>query len=114
MIYLCHLPNFSDDVFVVYDKEEFKPEDFELEPVKEITLEELKSEYNLFPLLKLDEFLLGVISNKRTNTRKLAEHGIETFKALVYERELIHAKRSKLSRAERDLVLERYDEILNL
>lgn len=112
MYYICHLAK-DIEQFVVYDKESFKPEDFELEPVKEITIEELKSDYNLLPIIKLNEFLLGVLAKKkRTISRILAECGIETFKAFEYERDLVHSKKSKLTRAQREMVLDRYDDIV--
>ncbi len=114
MFYICHLSN-DQEQFVVFDKKEFKPKDFNLEPVKEITVEELKSDYNLLPIVELNEFLLGILaSKKRTTTRILAECKIETFKALEYELDLIRQKKSNLSRSQRELVQSRYNEIVTL
>ena len=113
MLYICHIANDKAN-FVVYDKKEFKPEDFNLEPVKEITIDELKSEYSLFPLIKLDEFLLRILAHKkRTINNILAEQGIETFRALEHEYGLINLKQSKLSHSQREFVCKRYEEIIN-
>ena len=113
MFYICRLKEDLED-FIVFDKEEIKPEDFNLDPVKQISLEELKTEYNLLPLIKLDEFLLRALRPKeRTTNRILAECGIENYTAITYEKDLINQKKSNLSRSQRELVLKRYQEIVD-
>jgi hypothetical protein len=114
MFYICRInKDVEENDFILYDNKSFKPEDFNVYPVKEISIEELKNEYNLLPILSLTDFVLRTITKKRTNTSRLADCYIETFKAFEYERDMILQKKSKLSKSQRELVLSRYDEIVN-
>lgn len=114
MFYICRInKDVEGDDFVLYDNKSFKPEDFNVHPVREITIEELKSEYNLLPIFSLTDFVLRMITKKRTNTSRLADCHVETFRAFEYERDMILQKKSKLSKSQRELILLRYDEIVN-
>lgn len=112
MLYLCSVKKGKEE-FIVFDKDKIEPEKYNLTPVKEITQEELKTGYCLYPIMRLSDFLFGVLnSKKRTDTNKLSECKIETFKAFEYEANLIAEKKSKLSHSQRELVLKVYNEIL--
>lgn len=114
MFYICRIPIPNEnEEFILYDRKAFKPDDFNVEGVKEITLDEVKSDYNLLPILSLNDFVLGTLNTKmRTHYRILRECGIETFKAFEYEKGLVENKKSKLSRSQRDLVLALYTDMV--
>lgn len=113
---ICHIP--QDEKlgnFILFDKEDFNPKDFNLEEVEIIGLEDVKTKYNTLPILKLNDYLLKSIRPKeRTVTHILAENHIETFSDLEYQKDLISQKRSKLSHSQRAFVLSRYDEICSI
>ena len=47
MFYICQVPNHTDDAFILYDKKEFNPDEFQLIKVKEISFEELVTNHKL-------------------------------------------------------------------
>jgi hypothetical protein len=101
---------------IVFDVKDFKPSDFNLIEVKEITLDELKKEYALTPMISLNDLILRTIRPKeRTVSHVLSECGIECFTALLREYLLItELKASKLSSSQRKMVIDRYNYILSL
>ena len=116
MFISCHLPN-KNEIFLLYDKEDFdvKKLGLNLEDVQVIEPNKIMSEYDEYPILNLNDFLLRVLRPKeRTITHILAEQGIETLYHLVANKLLIDKKQSKLSKSQRDMVINRYNEIINL
>lgn len=116
MFVSCHLPN-NEDLFILYDAKDFDAKELGLNLEKITVLEPQKilTDYSIFPILNLNEFLLRVIRPKeRTITHKLGELGLDSFAALANEVDLIYAKKSNLSKSQRDMVLQRYNEIKNL
>lgn len=115
MFIQCHLPARNDEIFLLYDKEDFSVEELglNLEDVQVIEPNKIMSEYDEFPILNLNDFLLrGLKHNARTDTHVLGEAGIDTLYQLVHEKLLIEQKKSKLSKSKRDIVLKRYDDII--
>ena len=47
MFCICQVPNHVDDAFILYDKKEFNPDEFQLIKVKEISFEELVTNHKL-------------------------------------------------------------------
>lgn len=116
MFVLCHIPN-SEIEFILYDKSDFdlKELGLNLEDVKEIEPNKIMSEYDEYPILNLNDYLLRTLRPKeRTITHILSEQGIETLYHLVSNKLLIDKKESKLSSSQRKMVIQRYNEILNL
>ena len=113
---ICHIPNDERlGNFILFDNKEFKPEDFNLEKIEEIGLEDVKTKYNTLPILELNDFLLKTIRPKeRTVTHILAENKVETFSDLEYQKDLISQKKSSLSHSQREMVLQRYNEICSI
>lgn len=113
---ICHIPNDEQlGNFILFDNKEFKPEDFNLEKIEEIGLEDVKTKHRNLPILELNDFLLRTLRPKsRTVTHILSENKIETFSDLEYQRDLISQKKSNLSRSQREMVLQRYDEICSI
>jgi hypothetical protein len=117
MFISCHLPNRNEEVFLLYDKEDFNVEELglNLEDVQVIEPDKIMSEYDEFPILNLNDFLLrGLKHNSRTDTHILGEAGIDTLYQLIHEKLLIDQKKSDLPRPKRDIVLKRYDDIMSL
>ena len=117
MFIQCHLPAKDDEIFLLYDKEDFSVEELglNLEDVQVIEPNKIMSEYDEFPILNLNDFLLrGLKHNSRTDTHILGEAGIDTLYQLIHEKLLIDQKKSNLPRSKRDIVLKRYDDIMSL
>lgn len=109
MFYLC------DNKFIVFDDTDFNPEDFNLPNPKQVTLEEIQTEYQFIPILELNEFLLRILNSKfRTDTHKLGENNINSYYELVKEYDLIQQKKSTKSSAIRNIVVSRLNHINNL
>lgn len=107
---ICKYPD-SDIKFALYDKEEFNPEEFNLVKVKDASLNEVLD----LPILNLYDFVIRTVRPKeRTDTHILGELGLETFSDLFNEKQLIDQKKSKLSKSQRDIVIKRYTELVNL
>lgn len=117
MFIQCHLPERDNEIFLLYDKEDFNVEELglKLEDVKIIEPNEILSKYDEYPIIKLNDFLLRLLRPKeRTTTHILAEQGIETLYHIVSNKLLIDKKSSKLSSSQRKLVVDRYNEIIGL
>ena len=115
MIKIVKLPNSDIPEIILFDEKEFKASDFNLEEVKDITLDELKSEHAFKPLMSLNDFVLRTIRPKeRTVSHVLSECGIECFAALDTEKTKIDLKVSKLSSNQRKMVIDRLSNILCL
>ena len=107
---VCKFPD-DDKEFLLYDKEEFNPEEFNLVKVKDTTVQESLD----IPVLKLTDFVLRTMRPKeRTDTHILGEIGLETISDLFKEKQLIDQKKSRLSKSQRDIVVKRYNEVINL
>lgn len=114
MLCICKLPE-EEQRFVIFDKTDFDPVEFNIEKEKEITYNELTSEYCRLPILSLNDFLLRTIRPKsRTTSHVLGELHIDSFEQLEHENGLIELKKSKLSKSQRDIVQWRYDELLRM
>ena len=117
MFISCHLPNRNNEIFLLYDKEDFNVEELglNLEDVQVIEPNKIASEYKDYTILNLNDFLLRLLKHDaRTSTHILGELGIETLSQLEKEKELIDNKKSKLSSSQRKSVISRYNEIINL
>lgn len=115
MIKLVKLPESNLPNVILFDKNDFKASDFNLEEVKDITLDELKSEYAFTPMMSLTDFLLRSLRPKeRTVSHVLSECGIECFAALDTEQTKINLKVSNLSSNQRKMVTDRINFILSL
>lgn len=112
MFVVCKFPEEYDDNFVLFDSQEIKPEEFNINKEKEITFEELESEYKRLPIISLNDYLLRSLSKTRTISHKLGELNLDSYEQLKYENDLIVNKKSKLSKSQRDLVQKRYNEII--
>ena len=96
MFKLVKLPESNLPGIILFDSREFKPADYNLVEVKELTLDDIKSEYASAPIMSLMDFMLRTVRPKeRTVSHILSECGIETFKALENENNLINLKQSK-------------------
>lgn len=116
MFILCHLPN-NDLQFILYDKTDFDVKELglNLEDVTVLEPNKIMSEYDEYPIINLNDFLLRTLRPKeRTTTHILAEQGIENLYHLVSNKLLIDKKQSKLSSSQRKLVVKRYNEIIEL
>ena len=116
MFISCHLPTKNDEIFLLYDKEDFNVEELglNLEDVKVLEPNKIIAEYDEYPILNLNDFLLRMLRPKeRTTTHILGELGIESFYHLTHEKLLIDKKQSKLSSSQRQLVISRYNDIIN-
>ena len=114
MFVVCKFPEEYDGKFILFDSKEIKPEEFNIEKEKEITFEELETEYKRLPIISLNDYLLRSLSKTRTTSHKLGELNLDSYEQLKYENDLIVNKKSNLSKSQRNLVQERYNEILNV
>lgn len=113
MIKIVKLPNSDLPEVILFDEKDFKATDFNLEEVKDITLDELKSEHAFKPLMSLNDFILRTIRPKeRTISHVLSECGIECFAALDTEKTKVDLKTSKLSSNQRKMVIDEINFIL--
>ena len=116
MFIQCHLPN-NNQKFLLYDKNDFDVKEIglELEDVEIIEPNKIMSEYDELPIMNLNDFLLRMLKpNERTTTHILGELGLDSFYQITHEKLLIDKKESKLSRSQRNKVLQRYEEIIKL
>ena len=116
MFILCKFPT-NETQFILYDKTDFDVKELGLnvEDVQKLEPNKIMSEYDEYPIMNINDLLLKTLRPKeRTITHILAEQGIETLYHLVANKLLIDKKASKLSSSQRKLVVERYNEIINL
>ena len=116
MFIQCHLPN-NNQKFLLYDITDFdiKELGLELEDVEIIEPNRIMSEFDELPIMNLNDFLLRMLKhNERTITHILGELGLDSLYQITHEKLLIDKKESKLSRSQRDKVIQRYNEITNL
>lgn len=116
MFIQCHLPN-NNQKFLLYDKNDFDVKEIglELEDVEIIEPNKIMSEYDELPIMNLNDFLLRMLKpNERTTTHILGELGLDSLYQITHEKLLIDKKESKLSRSQRNKVLQRYEEIIKL
>lgn len=114
MFIICHINSQPDNKFILFDKEEIKLEELQLELTQdeEISWQDLISKYKFLPILSLNEFILRIINPKyRSTTHILGEIGISSFYELEEEYFKIELKQSKLSKSQRELVTKRYNEL---
>ena len=116
MFCICNFPDSGDMCkFILYDSKDFNPEDLNLIKIEEFTKDQLRETYDEIPIVEMNDLILRTIRpNARTTTHVLSEANVETLGDLKYQKDLISQKKSKLSRRERELVLNRYSEIMNL
>ena len=115
MFISCHLPN-NNQIFLLFDKTDFDIEKLglNLEDVQVIEPNKIMSEYDELPIIELNDFLLRLLKPKeRTITHRLAEIGIESIYHLTANKLLIDKKKSNLSKSQRDIVIQRYNDIIN-
>ena len=116
MFILCKFPT-NETQFILYDKTDFDVKELGLnvEDVQKLEPNKIMSEYDEYPIININDLLLKTLRPKeRTTTHILAEQGIETLYHLVANKLQIDKKISKLSSSQRKLVVERYNEIINL
>lgn len=115
MFQLCHLPD-KDFKFLLFDNKDFDLKELGLTFEGEIIEpNRIVSEYDEYPILNLNELLLKTLKPKeRTVSHVLSEVGIETIYQLTHEKLLIDQKKSNLPRSKRDMILQRYQEIMKL
>lgn len=115
MLALCHFKD-EKNSFILYDKEDLKEisEQMGIEIEKEISLEELKKDYSLCPIMSVNDLILRSLSRRsRTATHILDELGISCWLKLEQEYNKVQEKKSYLSRSQRELVVSQYDFIIN-
>ena len=102
----------SGELIQIYDSEYLKDlnlEDFSLTDIEEITeLDEI------LPIYPLNDVILSQLIKKSTDSQKLENLGIYTCGELAIEKALIDRKESKLSRSQRELVIQRYNDVLSV
>ena len=115
MFQLCHLPD-KDFKFLLFDNKDFDLKELGLTFEGEIIEpNRIVSEYDEYPILNLNELLLKTLKPKeRTVSHVLSEVGIETIYQLTHEKLLIDQKKSNLPRSKRNMILQRYQEIMKL
>ena len=115
MFQLCHLPD-KDFKFLLFDEKDFDLKEIGLTFDGEVVeSNKILSEYDEYPILNLNELLLKTFRPKeRTVSHVLSEFGIESIYQLIHEKLLIDQKKSNLPKSKRDMVLQRYQEIMKL
>lgn len=115
MFQLCHLPD-SDQKFLIYDDKDFDLKELGLKfKGEQVEPNKIMSECDEYPILNINELLLRSLNPKeRTICHILSECGIESLYQLTHEKLLIEQKKSKLSASQRKMVLQRYNDIINL
>ena len=115
MLYLCNFLSNEEDKFIIYDKEKDVDEilnSINAKKIEDITFKKLTSDYSQLPILNLDDIVLRMLRPKeRTDTRILEELGLIDWISLQQEVVKIETKSSKLSKKQRDIVLNRYQQL---
>ncbi len=102
----------SGETIQIYDPEylnDLDLKDFGLSDIEEIT--ELDTDFPIYPLT---DIILSQITKKTTNSQKLENLGILNCGDLSIEKARISKKISKLSRSQRELVMQRYNDVLDV
>lgn len=102
----------SGELIQIYDPEYLKDlnlEDFGLTDIEYIT--ELDENNPIYPL---NDVILSQITRKSTDSQKLENLNLLRWGDIIYENSLINQKKSKLSRSQRELVTQRYNDVLNV
>ena len=100
----------SGEFIQIYDPEylnDLDLKDFGMSDIEEIT--ELD---RVYPVYSLTDIILSQITKKTTDSQKLENLGFYDWGSLIEEVDLILDKKSKLSRSQRELVLQRYNDVL--
>lgn len=93
----------------IYDPdylEDLDLKDFGLSDIEEIT--ELDGNLSIYPL---NDIILSQITKRSTTSQKLINLGLLTWLDIFLESHEIEAKQSNLSRSQRELVKQRYNDI---
>lgn len=102
----------SGETIQIYDPDYLKDldlKDFGLSDIEEIT--ELDTDFPIYPLT---DIILSQITKKSTISQKLENLGIMNCGDLSIEKARISKKISRLSRSQRELVTQRYNDVLNV
>lgn len=102
----------SGEFIQIYDPEylnDLDLKDFGLSDIEEIT--ELD---RVYPVYSLTDIILSQITKKTTDSQKLENLGFYDWGSLVEEVDLILDKKSRLSRSQRELVMQRYNDVLDI
>ena len=102
----------SGETIQIYDPDYLKDldlKDFGLSDIEEIT--ELDTDFPIYPLT---DIILSQITKKSTISQKLENLGILNCGDLSIEKARISKKISKLSRSQRELVTQRYNDVLDI
>lgn len=116
MFCLCHFKD-NENHFILYDKNDLKEiaEQMHIEIEGEVSFEELKRNYASYPMVYVNDLILRSLNRRaRTVTHVLDELNISCWAALKKEFDRIQEKKSKLSRSQRELVVNQYNFITNL
>lgn len=107
MLVKCKTKN--NEVIQIYDPdylEDLDLKDFGLSDIEEIT--ELDGNLPIYPL---NDIILSQITKRSTVSQKLINLRLTDWKDIILEYHLIQAKESNLSKSQRDLVTQRYNDI---
>ena len=98
----------SNELIQIYDPdylEDLDLKDFGLSDIEEIT--ELDGNLPIYPL---NDIILSQITKRSTVSQKLINLHLTYWKDIILEYHLIQAKESNLSKSQRDLVEQRYND----
>lgn len=107
MLVKCKTKN--NETIQIYDPdylEDLDLKDFGLSDIEEIT----ELDWNL-PIYPLNDIILSQITKRSTISQKLINLHLTDWKDIILEYHLIQAKESNLSKSQRDLVTQRYNDI---
>lgn len=118
MFALCSFLSNPEEKFVLFDEGKDLSELAEgmnVKIEKEISFNELKEEYSLYNLGYVNDIILRMLRPKeRTSTIILGELMLDSWFRLEQEYNKIQEKKSKLSKSQRDIVIEQYNKIINI
>lgn len=102
----------SGELIQIYDSEYLK--DLDLKDLGMSDIEEITELDEVLPIYPLNDIILSQLVKKSTDSQKLESLGIYTCGELAIEKALIDRKESKLSRSQRELVIQRYNDVLSV
>lgn len=118
MFALCSFLSNPEEKFVLFDEGKDLSELAEgmnVKIEKEISFNELKEEYSLYNLGYVNDIIFRMLRPKeRTNTIILGELMLDSWFRLEQEYNKIQKKKSKLSKSQRDIVIEQYNKIIDI